>query len=384
MSYADRPRFVPAPAAALLVWGALAAGFCAAGCGTPPGPPPLPPPIDRATLCTRIDAVLAHARGARRLDASVHGAWQVVHGILAFGPDFPLEHAGTVSPALAYLLEGGELTGWVLRPGDPGVIAVVEEGSTMGQGHPDQWLGYLSQCGVKDGPAGGPAGIPPTTKLVVGGRDFTVADLLAQAQHDIRPGQEATWTLMALAAYLPPDASWTAGDSSPWTTERVVRMEADADIFGAACGGAHRLYGLAAAVNARRRAGGVPAADDGTGWGAAVAVLDDAIDRARRFQQADGSFSIHSFERPGTSPDIFARLGATGHVFEVLALALDEDRLEEPWVTRAADRLTALLEQTADVDVECGALYHAAHGLALYRQRVCGPSLGKNAPPVRD
>jgi hypothetical protein len=68
---------------------------------------------------------------------------------------------------------------------------------------------------------------------------------------------------------------------------------------------------------------------------------------------------------------VFARLGATGHVFEVLALALADDRLQEPWVRRAADRLVTLLEQTADLDVECGGLYHAAHGLSLYRRRIC-------------
>ena len=329
-------------------------------------------PIDRRAVCQRIDAVLAHARDNRRLDASVHGAWQVVHGILACGPDFPLMHDGHESPALDYLLGGGSLTGWKLRPGKPGIVAVVEEGSTMGQGHPDQWLGYLSQCGVAaaDSPTA-VGGIPLSTKLVVGGRDATVGDLLTQAQHDLRQGQEATWTLMALSTWLPPDAAWTSGDGTAWTTEQVVQMEADADIFSAACGGAHRLYGLATAVDARRRAG-LPTSPDGDdGWAAAAVVLEDCIDRARRFQQADGSFSIHSFERPGTSPDVVARLGATGHVFEVLALALDDDRLAEPWVTRAADRLTTLLEHTADVDVECGALYHAAHGLALYRRRVC-------------
>ena len=26
-----------------------------------------------------------------------------------------------------------------------------------------------------------------------------------------------------------------------------------------------------------------------------------------------------------------------------------------------------------NTDVECGALYHACHGLLLYRERVCGP-----------
>jgi hypothetical protein len=158
-------------------------------------------------------------------------------------------------------------------------------------------------------------------------------------------------------------------------------MEAEADIFGAACGGAHRLYALAVARAARRAEGAVPAADStaaaaaddaDSGWSAADTVLEDCIDRARRFQQADGCFSIHSFDRPGTSPDVGARLSATGHVFEVLALALDDERLREPWVTRAADRLTTLLERTADVAVECGGLYHACHGLAIYRRRVCG------------
>jgi hypothetical protein len=321
-------------------------------------------PIDRPALCRRIEAALAHARHERRLDASVHGAWQVVHGILAFGRDFPLRHDGTESAALDYLLDGGRLTGWTLRAGTPGVVAVVEEGSTTGQGHPDQWLGYLSQCGEH--------GIPSDTKLMVGNKACTVDDLLTQAQADIRPGQEATWTLMALSAYRSPAATWTAGDGERWTVERVVQMEADADLFTSACGGAHRLYGLVAALRKHCESTGRTPDQLSGGWAAAADVIEECIDRARRYQQADGSFSIHSFERPGTSADVFARLSATGHVFEVLSLALDDERLAEPWVTRAADRLVTLLEQTSDVDVECGALYHAAHGLLLYKARVCG------------
>ena len=365
----QRPLVSTAGGLAVVIFAGLLA-VAAAGCSRATPAAGLAAPsnsaaaTDREALCRRIDAALAHARDGRRLDASVQGAWQVVHGILAFGRDLPLRHDGTESPALDYLLRGGTLTGWRLRPGRPGVIAVVEEGSTLGQGHPDQWLGYLSQCGL--------GGVARDTPLTVGGTDFTVNDLLTQAQADIRPGQEATWTLMALAAYLPPDASWTASDGSRWTVERIVQMEADADIFASACGGAHRLYGLAAALKRHLAATGREPENLSGGWAAAADVIEECIDRARRFQQADGSFSIHSFERPGTSADAFAKLSATGHVFEVLALTLDDDRLAEPWVTRAADRLVTLLEQTADVDVECGGLYHAAHGLLLYRQRTCG------------
>lgn len=347
---------------------ALLMAACASvvGCGQREAPAGLPPPATpraELPLCTRIGAVVRHARDARRLDTAVHGAWQVVHGILAFGPEFPIAHEGRTSPALSYLASGGRVAGWRLRPGDRGVVAIVEEGSTTGQGHPDQWLGYLSQCGL--------GGIPLDTRLMVADREFTLGDLLEQAKHDIRPGQEATWTLMALAAYLPSDASWKAADGSAWTTERVVQMEADADLSASACGGAHRLAGLALALAAHRKAHVNPAAPLTGGWAAAADVLTDAIDRARAFQQADGSFSTHFFERPGTSPDVFARLGATGHIFEVLAIALDDEQLAAPWVTRAAERLVTLLEQTSDIDVECGALYHAIHGLMLYNQRVC-------------
>ena len=171
------------------------AAIAALGCGgeSPPASSAAAVAAAPDDLCRRIDAVLRHTRDGRLLDAGVHGAWQVVHGILAFGPDFPIAVKGGTTAALGYLLDGGSLVGWKLRPGSPGVIAIVEEGSTMGQGHPDQWLGYLSQCGVSAGGDRLAGGIPLDAPLVVGGRTFTVADLLAQAQHDIRAGPEATW-----------------------------------------------------------------------------------------------------------------------------------------------------------------------------------------------
>jgi hypothetical protein len=373
----------PSHYAPLLAWvrRLRVAGLVAAavGCGSslatigcvPAAARPVAPahaPVDRAALCRRIDAVLAHTRDERLLDAAVHGAWQVVHGILAFGADFPLQHDGEVTPALDYLLGGGPISGWVLRPATPGVRAIVEGGSTMAQGHPDQWLGYLSQCGLA---ACGKGGVPLDTKLVAAGRGFTVADLLSQAQADIEEGQEATWTLMALSAYLPHDATWVSRAGEHWTIERVAEMEAEADIFSSACGGAHRLYGLIVGLKQHMQATGRRRDELQGGWAGVADVIDDCLDRARRFQQADGSFSTHFFERPSTSADVFAKLGATGHVFEVVVMALDDERLAEPWVTRAADRLVTLLEQTSDVEVECGGLYHAAHGLVLYRERMC-------------
>jgi hypothetical protein len=38
-------------------------------------------------------------------------------------------------------------------------------------------------------------------------------------------------------------------------------------------------------------------------------------------------------------------------------------------VERAAHRLCDYLEAAAAVDLDCGGLYHALHGLAIYQQR---------------
>jgi hypothetical protein len=84
---------------------------------------------DGADLCARIDRALAHARDGRLLDQRVTGAWQVVHGILAFGDELPLATAGGKTTALAWLLDGGALRGWRLRPGSQGVVATIEEGT---------------------------------------------------------------------------------------------------------------------------------------------------------------------------------------------------------------------------------------------------------------
>lgn len=215
--------------------------------------------------------------------------WQVVHGILAFGDELPLATADGKTTALAWLLDGGALHGWRLRPGSQGVVATIEEGSTTGQGHPDQWIGYLAQSGLD--------GVSIDTPISVNGKPHTLRDLLTQAQADIRPGAEATWTLMALSAWLPA-GSWTSSDGRTWTIEDVVAMEAAADIEGAACGGCHRLYGLVQALAAHQASAAGPAGSERGGWADAEATIEACIEIARRHQQPDGSFSIHFFEPP--------------------------------------------------------------------------------------
>lgn len=326
-----------------------------------------------------VDEALDFTRHQRMLRTDRHAAWQIMHGVLAFGGDFQVLHEGQPVKVLDWVLAGGQMAGWTLRKGTVGVKAVVEPGSKTGQGHEDQWLGYMSQSGLAlDHP------------LRVGSDEYTLRDLVKQAKHDVYVGKECSWTLIGLATYLPIDEQWDAADGSRWSLERIVAMEAadqlppdqaQAEIMASACGGSHRLIGLTIALNQHRRwlaQNGKDLQDLAGGWLAAADRIRWAVDTARGSQHASGAFSVDYFQRSSYPPDLSARLSSTGHTLEFLALALDDEQLKEPWVTRAAVHLCQLFQQTRNLDLECGALYHAAHGLVLYRER----RFGKTAPGV--
>jgi hypothetical protein len=323
---------------------------------------------DPNALRDRIDAVVDHTLNNRTLSTGTHNAWQIVHGILPYGKAFKIEHDAQLVPALDYLLQGGQLKGWDLRPGEKGVIAQLEPGSKAAQGHPDQWIGYLSQGGLD-----GLHGLNPEEPLVVGGKQYRVGDLLSQAEWDVMPGMEASWTVMAMSTYRPVDHKWTSRDGSEWTVERLVGMDAGFGVKdGASCGGTHRLSALTLAVNRYMRDTNTPAEKLTGGWKKANDLVEDCIKKARLYQQPDGNFSAEFFVRPGRSSDVNATLHATGHTLEWLCVALNDQELQAPWVTAAVARLCQLLEDNRDRELDCGALYHAARGLRLYRDRRFG------------
>ncbi|REK11988.1 MAG: ADP-ribosylation factor-directed GTPase activating protein isoform b [Planctomycetota bacterium] len=333
-----------------------------AGCSKPQPQVAETPLPDDEQLKERLDRAIAFTRDNRHLNTKDQAAWQIVHGALAYGRDFEIYHDGQLVPAIDYLLGGGALRGWQLRKGDHGLEAVLDAGSKTGQGHEDQWLGYLSQVGLE-----------ADDEIKVGDETYQVRDLVTQAQWDLYDGMEGTWTLMGFTRFLPPDAEWTAKDGSKWTLDRLARMEAEQNLADSACGGTHRMYALAVALDRYLEQGGELGDDpDGT-WEKVDAKIQDAVKRARENQQPDGSFSVNYFSRAAASAEIDARISSSGHVLEFLMVALDDEQIQEPWVTRAVLHLVDCLEKTQKFDLECGALYHAVHGLKLYRERRFGP-----------
>jgi hypothetical protein len=254
------------------------------------------------------------------------------------------------------LLEGDVLDAATGRRGIKSFIA----GDKMGQGHTDQWMGYLSDCRL-----------PLEEKIVVAGVEHTVADYIEQMKLDVpkNPLREYSWTLMALTAYFPSDYKWTAGDGQEWSIERLVEIELEHSLDASPCGGTHRMTALTIAHNRHVAAGGQ---DEGV-WKTLRGRIDECVEDAHKFQNPDGSLSSNYFLRPGKSADLAVAMGSAGHTMEFVATALDKEKLQQPWVKRAVLDVCKLFRKTKPVDVECGALFHAAHGLVLYREKVYGP-----------
>ena len=325
---------------------------------------------DKSTdpLTERVAAVLDRGLRHRRLASDVNAAWQVMHGVLAYGRDFVVHTPAGPQPAVEYVLVGGPLRGFTLRGGDRfeidgrqvrGVIAELDPGQKIGQGHRDQWVAYMARCGLTDD-------VTVTTADGV----LTMAGWIRQMEWDVPLNFEAeySWTLTALLAHRPTTHRWTARDGRQYSIESLLESEIRQLSPTSACGGSHRLCAIATAVNHRREAG-LPVAGV---WQDAADLVSLAIEHAHDYQNPDGTFSSHYFDRPGWSPDLVTALGTTGHLFEFLAVAGDDELLALPWVRSAGAALCDILEQTESIDLECGALYHALSGLAIYDQRTRG------------
>lgn len=63
-------------------------------------------------------------------------------------------------------------------------------------------------------------------------------------------------------------------------------------------------------------------------------------------------------------------------------MSLSHDELQEPWMQNAANALSMMFLETQSVPIESGALYHAAHGLILYYERIYGWDKQKQQTPT--
>jgi hypothetical protein len=377
---AGRFRLFLLPSA--LLWVAVAVGCSDSSHDAAATSGKVAPAASEQDLLTQIDDALDFTFENRRLSAGPsdqdQAAWQIIHGALAFKREFLISDGEKDVSAVEYVLAGRPMKGMELLEGDVLDEATGRRGiksfvaaDKMGQGHADQWMGYLSDCQLA-----------LDEKIMAAGQAHTIADYIDQMKLDVHknPIREYSWTLMAMTAYYPTDYKWKAGDGSEWSIEKLVEIELEHDLNESPCGGTHRMTALTMAYNRHVAAGGE---DDGI-WQTLHDRIRQCVEDAHKYQNPDGSLSSNYFLRPGTSADLAVAMGSAGHTMEFLATALNKDELQQDWVVAAVQDVCKLFRKTKPIDVECGALFHAAHGLVLYREKVYGPRTFGSPSPQAD
>ncbi len=318
-----------------------------------------------ASLLVRVDLALSKVQ-ARQLNSREHTPWVVMHAVIAFENDVEVfdVDANTKLGAVEYLCGHARYDGLRIFRDQGGEPALPTRGLHYGlkksfrvQDHVDQYLMAFAD-----------AHVPLDTPILAeGGRKFRVGDLLTAAKLDFRKDQELGWTLVATSTYVPAGESWTARSGKAYRVEDIVALAVKRDARRETEGGSHHLYGIAYALDRRRRTH--PGALTGP-WADARAYLDLHIELARKHQQADGSFSAAMFRASEAAGSPREMVWATGHTLEWLTVAMTSGRLKERWVQRSVGSLAETLQNHPVEALSEGGWYHAAHALRRYQERV--------------
>lgn len=319
------------------------------------------PPLTKNQILLRnkVRQVLKHYYN-RPLVATERSPWEVMHGMLAYevhsrvlqgGPKSqPITAVGWLcfnqpceNRTLMYLNEDGDLR--------------VKVGPAL-QGHHGQLLALLAQARVRS-----------DYPLKVEGKDFTVNDLIAVEKLTCYPKTELTFKLIGLQRYLDINDTWVNDQGMQWDFPKLIAEEMAQPVRTAACGGTHRLAGLALAVK-KRKAAGLPI--DGQ-YAAAQKFVANYQNYAYRLQNSDGSFSTDWFKGSAADPDIDRRLKTTGHQLELLIYAGSDEQLNYYRTVRAVNYLANIMHANRTRDWEAGPLGHAIHALVLYDRLAFGP-----------
>jgi hypothetical protein len=223
------------------------------------------------------------------------------------------------------------------------------------QGHHGQLLALLAQARVRS-----------DYPMRVDGEEFTVADLIEMEKATCYPKTELTFKLIGLQRYLEIEDTWVNDQGMNWDFPTLLREEMRQPVLTAACGGTHRLSGLALTVK-KRQASGLPV--DGA-YAEAARMVANYQNYAYRLQNKDGSFSTSWFKGPGDEADIDRRLKTTGHILEWLVYASSEEQLTNYRLVRAVNYLANIMHANRTRDWEAGPLGHAIHALVLYDRYV--------------
>jgi hypothetical protein len=294
----------------------------------------------------------------RLLNTTDHTPWQMMHGLLGLRQDFLINHNGQTINGLEWMQTGPMFKNepWFQKTSHGGRAHPFNNPYWF-EGHINQSLAILAMCNL-----------PLDTQFGTPQGPITMRDMLKNAQMTANAKEEVTWTLWALATYLPSDAEWINEKGERWSIERLVLLETGKQVGGptSPCGGTHGLFALARARNVYMKTGkplrGV--------WAQADQKIQKYIRTIQSQLNKDGSLSSNFFRGRDYKQDFDKRMASMGHLLEFMMVALPQERLKEPWVRKAIEATANDLKNNRKAYVSCSPLYHATDALTIYLERV--------------
>lgn len=307
-----------------------------------------------------LESVLVYHH-RRPEDAASRSPWGMLHALLPYGVDAQVTSGRRQYNMISWLCGNNVCRNQRLLSTQNGMLHPLE-GIGL-QGHQAQFLAILAQCRV-------PADYP----VYADRRKYTVQDLVRVEQLNCKAGAELTFTLIGLSHYLSTDSQWKNASGETWNFERLLQEEIDQPVVGAACGGTHRLMGLAYALR-KRRSEGLPITGQ---WRRAEIYVDDFTQYAWSLQNPDGSFSTDWFEGRADSRDLDRKVQTTGHILEWLMFVTPRAELQHPRMLKSVEFLGGTLARYRTREWEVGPKGHALRALSQFHRR-----LYAEAPPWR-
>ncbi len=306
----------------------------------------------------------------RLLSTSEHTPWQIMHALLGLRQDLLLLHEGKVTNGLDWILTGPlyQSECWFEKTESGGRAHPFSKPYWF-EGHVNQFLSMLASCRL-----------PLATEFRTENGTITMKDMLRHAQMNVTSRGEVTWTLWALATYLPSDARWVNNEGEDWSIEKLVELEVGKPVGGptSPCGGTHGLFALAQARNVYLRSGrpltGV--------WFEADQKIRRYVQTTRILSNPDGSLSSSYFKAREVKPEFDKRVGSQGHLLEFLMMSVSQEELQAPWVRKAIELLCRELMDNRTEYVRCSPLYHSTNALTIYLERMAAAS--KMSAPAKE
>lgn len=283
---------------------------------------------------------------------SVRSPWAVMHALLAFGPDYELQHGNSRVNAIGWMCHNGTCrTQRMFTPRGRGFVPNVGAGV---QGHEGQFLAILAQSNV-----------PLDYPIQIGANKFKVEDLVRYEMATCKERSELTFKLIGLSYYLDSNKQWRANDGRIWSIQKLMQEELAQPVVGAACGGTHRLMGFSFSVR-QRSMQGQPINGQ---FARADQFVRNYVDYTWTLQNPDGSFSTSWYEGRGNEPNDERKVQTTGHMLEWLMYTLPDSELNQPRVQKSIDFLLSKIYDKKEHKWPIGPRGHATRAIALYNGR---------------